>query len=62
MDFGKTIKKAFLGFLTFITATLASNPGAITSVIPENIAGLTIGGIITAAIVGVTNWLKHRVS
>lgn len=60
MNIITTLKKSLLGFLTFVTAYLATNPGIITNLVPENIAHLTIGGAISAVIVGITNWLKNK--
>ena len=63
MNLGITLKKAGLGALTFISA----------SILPMLVAWLTanqqlvvdkvqilVGAAVTAAIVGLTNWLKNR--
>ena len=55
-----TLKKAGLGFITFVVGYLASNPGVITNLIPANIATMSVGGVIAAALVALSNWLKHR--
>lgn len=60
MNIFQTLQKALLGFLTFVTGYLATNPAAITNLIPEDIATMTIGGGVAALVVAVTNWLKHK--
>lgn len=59
MDFMTVIKKAVLGFLTFVTAYLATNPEMIINLLPANIATMTIGGAVAALIVALANYLKH---
>lgn len=60
MDWGKTLIKGLFGIFTYAVAYLASNPTMITNLLPENIANLTIGGVIAGALVALSNWLKHR--
>lgn len=60
MNFLTMAKKGFLGLMTFVTAYLFSNPDVITGFIPEKISNMTIGGISTAVIVMITNWLKNK--
>ena len=60
MNWGKTLVKAGLGFVTFVIAYLASNPALITNFIPTDYANMSIGGLITAGLTGLANWLKHK--
>ena len=60
MDFKKMFVKAGLGLATFVVAYLVANPTTITNLIPENVVNMTVGGIVSAVLVGVSNWLKHK--
>ena len=60
MNLFKTVSKSVLGFLTFVIATVATDPSIIVNMVPANIANMTIGGAIAAVIVGVTNYLKNK--
>lgn len=60
MNWAKTLGKAVLGFLTFVVGYIASNPEVVTNLIPENVATMSVGGAVTALIVGIANWLKHK--
>lgn len=59
MNWIKIIEKGVLGFLTWITAYLVSNPSAITNMIPEEIVNMTVGGAVAGLLVALANWLKH---
>jgi len=60
MDFKKMFGKGFLGFLTFLVGYAVANPDMITGLIPEKFATMTIGGAISAIVVAIANWLKHK--
>ena len=60
MSWLKTVQKSFLGFITFIVATVSTDPSVITNMIPENIAGMTVGGLVAALLVGIANYLKNK--
>ena len=60
MDWGILIKKAGQAILTFLAAQLTANTGLLAGMIPENIAKMTVGGLVAAIIVAAANWLKHR--
>ena len=59
MNWLKPIQKGGLAVLTFAVAYLASNPQVITNLLPENIAQMTIGSAMAAAIVALANVVKH---
>lgn len=60
MNWSKLGVKGVLGIVTFIVAYIASNPQIVTSLIPENIAKLSVGGLVAGLLVSLANWLKHR--
>ena len=60
MDWKKTIIKSLQGFLTYAIAYLTLHPELVVSLIPERIANMTVGGLVAAILVGVSNWCKHR--
>ena len=60
MDWKKTIIKSLQGFLTYAIAYLSLHPEIVVSLIPEDIAKMTVGGAIAAILVGLSNWCKHR--
>jgi len=59
MDWGKAIGKGLLGLATWGTAYLAANPQVLTHLIPENIEKMTVGGLVAAGIVFITNVVKN---
>jgi len=61
MDFKIVFKKAGLAILTFVISMLVANTDLLVGLLPENIANMTVGGIVAGIIVGVTNWLKNRI-
>jgi hypothetical protein len=59
MNIGKMLWKGVLGFLTYQAGTIANNPAILTGKLPENIAGMTIGGAVTAIVVMIANFVKN---
>lgn len=55
-----TVKKGGLGLLTFLVAYIASHPNIILKLLPSDITTMTVGSLISALIVALTNWLKNR--
>ena len=60
MKWNKTIGKALLGLATFVVAYLASNPALVTNFIPQDVVNMSVGGVVSAIITAVANWLKHK--
>jgi len=60
VDWLKMLGKGGLGILTFLAAQLIANTDMLVGLLPENIANLTVGGIVAGLIVAAANWLKHR--
>ena len=64
MNWLTVIKKGALGLLTFVVSYAAANTDVIvnfvTNLIPAQYVNLTVGGLVAAIIVAVTNWLKNR--
>lgn len=63
MNFGKVIEKGLKGMGTVVISILvASIPQIqdyIIGLIPEDIAQLTIAGVVGLILTAVANWLKH---
>lgn len=60
MNWMTAFKKGGLGLLTFVGAYVAANPQVLSKLLPDNIEQMTIGGLVAAGVVFVTNWLKNR--
>lgn len=60
MNWLTTLKKGALGLATFGVAYLVSNPGMIDKIIPGDIEKMTIGGVVAAGLVMLSNWLKNK--
>ena len=60
MNFGKMGLKGLLAIGTFLAAYLASNPGIILKLVPDNIEQMTIGSAVAALIVMAANYFKHK--
>lgn len=60
MNWKITLKKALLGFLTFVVAYTTTNPQILLGLLPENIVNMTVGGFITAILVAISNYLKNK--
>lgn len=57
MNIGIAIKKGLLGALTFAVAFIT--PQLVLGLVPDNIENMTIGAVIAAVVVAVTNIIKN---
>ena len=57
MNLGTSIKKGFLGAVTFLVAFIT--PTMVLKIVPDSWENITVGAIISALVVGVTNAIKN---
>lgn len=57
MNIGTAIKKGLLGALTFGVAFIT--PQLVLKIVPDSVENLTVGAVIAALVVGVTNAIKN---
>ena len=57
MNLGTTIKKGLLGALTFAVAFVT--PQMVLGLVPDKWENLTVGAIVAAVVVAVTNAIKN---
>ena len=60
MNWSQTFKKGAYAVLTFVTAYIIANPGAVTHLIPASISQMTVGSAVAALAVMASNWYKNK--